>query len=185
MKTTCKKGKMSPKSLLVLDLDETLIHSTQYGPAGDFSIHIDGTPVRYQIHVRPGAKSFLKKMHNLSDFMDLGVWTAATPAYASRILDYLFPEWRTTFSFLRTRSKCTTLPEGYLVKDLRHLRDWQDVMLLDDNDLHVRFNNAPTKKVMRIKPYTSIDLHDRELLKCGRKIHNCLLHGKRLSSLCV
>lgn len=171
------------KSILVLDIDETLIHSVANGTPGDFAIQLTGDANLYQVHIRPGTKSFLKKMQSLLQFIDIGIWTAATHAYATAILDNICPEWRSTFSFLKTRNHCTNLPNGHVVKDLRRIREWNDVVLLDDNELNFRFNNSVMKKVMRIKPYSKINLSDRELLKCGRKIHACLLNGMNLSSL--
>lgn len=184
MNKNAQRNSMIKKPLLVLDIDETLIHSTTNGPPGDFFVHIPGDYNRYQVHVRPGAKSFLKKIRSLTQFADVGVWTAATAAYASRILDNIIPEWRSTFSFFKTRKHCTNLPNGHLVKDLRRLRDWNDVVLLDDNELNFRFNNDAMKRVMRIKPYSRVNLSDRELSKCGRQIHSCILSGKPLSSIC-
>ena len=185
MNKNTTQRKMARKSVLVLDIDETLVHSIPNGTRGDFTVTLNGDPTQYQVHVRPGAKSFLKKMLSLSQFLDVGVWTAATLVYATRILDQLLPEWRTKLSFLKTRTHCTTLPNGSLVKDLRRIRDWSDVLLLDDNPLNCRFNNwyGGTKTVLKIKPYIESNAADRELLRHGKNIHSCILSGKSIYNL--
>jgi TFIIF-interacting CTD phosphatase-like protein len=138
----------------------------------------------YRVHHRPGVKAFMNKLMALSQFVDVGVWTAATPAYASRILDTILPDWRRRLVFFKTRNSCTALPDGTLIKDLRRLKDWNDVLLVDDNawteQYNTRFNN---RSVYRIRPYKGANPEDRELSRCSRLIHRQLVAQAPLSAL--
>lgn len=86
-------GNMAPtdtRILLVLDLDETLVHVSysplagQAPPAGTMHA-VDGF---LHIYKRPHLDAFLEIVHPL---FDLAVWTAATGTYAQTILSTVFP----------------------------------------------------------------------------------------------
>ncbi|MFZ4778108.1 MAG: HAD family hydrolase, partial [Terrimicrobiaceae bacterium] len=74
-------GGSPARKLLVLDLDETLIHGCPEAVSGDFLAA--GIPV----FIRPGARDFLIKM---ADFYELAVWTSASSDYAADIVRELF-----------------------------------------------------------------------------------------------
>ncbi len=78
--------------MLVLDMDETLIHcvkSGEQGP-GDFQIQIeiDAEQIVMEINVRPGAAELLRKM---SKSFQIVVFTASHKKYADAILNRLDP----------------------------------------------------------------------------------------------
>eukprot|EP00501_MAST-03F_sp_TOSAG23-6_P002603 GSMAST32.ASY1.ANO1.2744.1 assembled CDS len=81
-----------PKLKLVLDLDETLVHSR-------FEDYMDTV----QVNTRPGLIPFLEKVSKL---YDLYIFTAATPDYASYVLNVLDPN-RTIFKGRFYRRHCT------------------------------------------------------------------------------
>ena len=125
-KTTTFPG----RKLLVLDLDETLIHGNPEAEEGDFLAA--GIPVI----VRPGARKFLAQMAKI---FDLAVWTSATEDYASDIVKTLFPS---PPMFLWCRERCVRRfnpekCETEYVKDLKKLRrlgwDLAHVLVVDDS----------------------------------------------------
>ena len=61
---------------LVLDLDETLVHYSDFGEKSGFL-------------VRPHARQFLS---NLSKFFEIGIFTASSKEYADWILDRIDTE---------------------------------------------------------------------------------------------
>lgn len=93
------------RSILVLDMDETMIHSPS--PHNRFIM-------------RPHVHEFLREMREAFD--ELVVFTAATREYASPILDHLESGIRgSLFSRRFYRDSCSVTPAGLLVKDLRIL----------------------------------------------------------------
>ncbi|CAM9925670.1 unnamed protein product, partial [Discosporangium mesarthrocarpum] len=72
---------------LVLDLDETLVHSSFKPISGaDFTLEIDVDGAYYQVFVmkRPGAEAFLQRVARLYEVI---VFTASLPQYANPLLD--------------------------------------------------------------------------------------------------
>jgi hypothetical protein len=81
----------SVKICLVLDLDETLIHSSfSVIPQADliFSFGPEETPVTVSVRVRPGARQFLE---DLAPLYELVVFTASVKTYADRVVDHIDP----------------------------------------------------------------------------------------------
>jgi hypothetical protein len=145
--------------LVVLDLDETLIHSRNAPTkrTADFTLTFKASPELYYVHKRPGLVTFLSKLRHLMKHTGLrvGVWTAANDAYAQKILDRIWSSWRDDLSFLRTRKHCTSLDNGATVKDLRRLPRSYVTLLVDDNpDTHA-FNTQNGFFVWKIKPFTA------------------------------
>jgi len=126
-----------PQTVLVLDLDETLVHSRT-----DMLMHTDaGTPHPADgamvVTVRPHAVEFLRRVASMFD--RLVVFTAGTRPYAEPIIDALEASSGVRIAQRLYRDDCTPIirpAEGVLVgyaKDLR--RVWPDlsrVLLLDN-----------------------------------------------------
>jgi RNA polymerase II subunit A small phosphatase-like protein len=87
------------RKLLVLDLDETLIHATAVPleRAADFTVEA------YHVYKRPHLASFLR--YALATF-DVGVWTSAGENYARQVLDRL--ALSQALRFIWTSQRCTT-----------------------------------------------------------------------------
>lgn len=125
----------SNKKLLVLDLDETLIHTFMKEVPENCEQITVKIPNKFEktIHfkIRPFCKEFLNKV---SQFFDICVFTAAHSSYANPILDALDPEG----CFFKDRyfnDSCTKINQ-YTVKDLRILKsDLKDVILVDNTAL--------------------------------------------------
>ncbi len=104
--------------LLVLDIDETLIHSSEshLGRDPDFTLF------DYHIYKRPGVDRFIQTCF---DWFEVGFWTSATPEYAEAVLKELNGSAKDR-AFLWTRERCTYRTDletrhQYVVKDIRKL----------------------------------------------------------------
>ncbi len=136
-----------PRKLLILDLDETLIHGSPDAGEGDFLAA--GIPV----FIRPGARAFIEEMATL---FDLAVWTSASSDYASDIVRELFPH---PPIFLWSRESCVrrfhpeTL-EIIFVKDLKKVRrqGWNlaHVITIDDSPEKLARNYG---NLVRVPPF--------------------------------
>lgn len=123
------------KKTLVLDLDETLIHSTPIKPRG----HI--VPKNFRINwrsstgevcsvytcLRPGVSQFLNWA---AERFEIVIFTASMPAYAKQVVRFL-ENGRHKF-YLFTRSDCV-FEHGMFVKDLSIInRDIKDIIIIDN-----------------------------------------------------
>ena len=117
------------KKTLVLDLDETLVHSSFQGIADpDFVLPVEVNGVVYSVFVlkRPGVSEFIEQ--TALNF-ELVVFTASLSAYANAVIDQLDPDHHITHRLFREH--CIQQADGY-VKDLSRLgRDLQSVILID------------------------------------------------------
>ncbi|KAJ1565311.1 hypothetical protein HK405_012652 [Cladochytrium tenue] len=131
------------KKCLVLDLDETLVHSS-FKPVSnaDFIIpvEIDGTVHSVYVLKRPGVDEFLQR---LGDQFEVVVFTASLSKYADPVLDMLdrsnVVKWRLF------REACVQ-HKGNYVKDLSQLgRELKDIIILDNSPASYIFH--PTNAV--------------------------------------
>ncbi len=83
--------------LLVLDLDETLVHATERPLERPAAFRLG----RYNVYPRPGVNEFLESV--LDAFTHVGVWTASTLPYALPVLDHLVDRDRLAFVWGRER----------------------------------------------------------------------------------
>lgn len=125
------------KPTLVLDLDETLVHSTiEPPPPGSpppdhvFSVTLENTTYNVFVRVRPNMHRFLAEVAKL---FELVVFTASQEAYAGRLLDMLDTERHIGHRLYRD---ACVLVEGNFVKDLDMLgRDLQHTTIVDNSPL--------------------------------------------------
>lgn len=120
------------RKTLVLNLDETLIHSSFKKPfmKHDFSLTIEYNQQYYPIYVslRPFLNDFLEKM---AKKYELVVYTASIPRYANIVIDRIDPKQKMV-SHRLYRENCIKKDSGSYIKDLKRLgRDLKDVILLD------------------------------------------------------
>lgn len=127
------------KKLLVLDLDETLIHCTgDMKRRHEFEVEVefindDGYTLKGLVNVRPGAKRFLQ---NASRDYELVLFTASVKYYADRILRIIDPT-RAYFSHYFYRESCTKTKSDRLVKDLSMFKNVpEDEIMLVDNTMY-------------------------------------------------
>jgi len=93
------KYKNEEQILLVLDIDETLIHATEQEMyrKSDFQVY------DYHVYQRPYLKEFLMKVSE--DFL-LAVWSSASDEYVDEIVRRIFPK-DIQLEFVWGRSRCT------------------------------------------------------------------------------
>lgn len=129
------------RKILVLDLDETLIHSHHDGvirpsmdrpntpPDFTLSVQIDGHPVRFCVHKRPHVDFFLNV---ISDWYDLVVFTASMEIYGSAVADKLDNN-RGILNRRFFRQHCE-LVQGSFTKNLAAVHsDMSRVFILDNS----------------------------------------------------
>ncbi|KAM3146050.1 hypothetical protein pb186bvf_001707 [Paramecium bursaria] len=155
------------RKTLVLDLDETLVHS-QFQPVTghDFQINVNflkqtfyqivvqGVQFVVYVTIRPGAEQFIETMF---EYYDIIMWTASLKEYADPVMDYIDPNRRAILRMYR--DSCTPLKNG-LTKNLNRLgKDLKDVIIIDNSV--ISFQLQP-ENAFHIKDFIN-DKSDREL----------------------
>ena len=126
------------KKTLVLDLDETLIHSdldliyknhiiTLYFDSEDD----DEKNIPIPLILRPGLFDFL---NYAKEKFELIIFTASQKNYADKIIDYIEKEQK-YFSLRLYREHCIFIKPGLYIKDLRIFknRDLKNIVLIDNS----------------------------------------------------
>lgn len=115
------------RKILVLDLDETLVHSSKFPPHPKVECFECGNP-QIRVFKRPGVDDFLLMCVSL---FDTYIYTYGTIIYADPILDKLCPTIRQDHRLYR--HKCSFI-KGHIIKDLdRFNRPLTEVILIEDN----------------------------------------------------
>ena len=157
-----KSESFADKKTLILDLDETLVHSS-FTPfkKNDIVLEVDFEGVMYNIYVlvRPYAEDFLK---NMSKYFEIIIFTASISKYASPLLDIIDKDKNIKYRLFRDH--CTYI-NGIFIKDLKRLnRNLEDVIIVDNSPLAYAFdsdNGLPIKtwyddpddiELMKIEP---------------------------------
>ncbi|XP_049624010.1 carboxy-terminal domain RNA polymerase II polypeptide A small phosphatase 1 [Suncus etruscus] len=125
------KAQDSDKICVVIDLDETLVHSS-FKPVSnaDFIIPVEIDGVVHQVYVlkRPHVDEFLQRMGELFECV---LFTASLAKYADPVAD-LLDKWG-AFRARLFRESCV-FHRGNYVKDLSRLgRDLRRVLILDNS----------------------------------------------------
>ena len=133
-----KEKEFENKKTLVLDLDETLVHSS-FTPfeKNDIILEVDFEGIMYNIYVlvRPSAREFII---NLSKYFELVIFTASIPKYASPLLDILDTDKNIKHRLYR--EQCTFI-NGLYIKDLKRLnRPLKDLIIVDNSPIAYAFN---------------------------------------------
>lgn len=152
------------QSLLILDLDETLIHTVVNKPS-KYDFEIDTGNGYYFVTKRPFLSQFLK--YTQENF-DLAVWTASGKSYASSVLKNIGID-SNKLDFFYTQENCTIkfnhdTYDYYGVKTLSKIRskfNLNRVLIIDDIELTAVNNYG---NLIHIKSFTG-DNTDNELLK--------------------
>ena len=157
--------KTSNKKTLVLDLDETLVHSVgvvdnKQGniTQPDFIIQVPQKNSSHDVHVmvRPHVEEFLERM---SKRYELVIFTASISKYANPLLNIVDKMGYVPFRLFREH--CTLINTAF-VKDLSLLgRDVKDIIILDNNPTAYSLNHY---NGFPIKSWFD-DKNDDELLK--------------------
>lgn len=142
-----KEKKDQKKITLILDIDETLIHSTFVSdPHADFHFYMSNDDITYDIYVsvRPGLKQFLK---TTAKYFELVAFTTARQNYADYILDRIDPDHYIKYRLYR---ESCIIYNGTFVKDLAKFgRDLRKVIIVD---------NSPA--CYMLQPYNGLAIQD-------------------------
>ncbi|MCL9805512.1 HAD family hydrolase [Flavobacterium amniphilum] len=91
------------KILVILDLDETLIHATRNPLYENWDFEL----FNYKIFIRPHLHVFLSF---LKDNFDVAVWSSASDDYVTKVVEEIFPD-DYGLKFVWGRTKCTYKPD--------------------------------------------------------------------------
>lgn len=161
--TSSRSSRLTQKTL-VIDLDETLIHSLAKGgrmSSGHMvEVKLNNTvgyggaalgpqhPILYYVHKRPHCDDFLRKVCR---WYNLVVFTASVQEYADPVIDWLEQE-RKYFSGRYYRQHCT-FRNGAYIKDLSSVEpDLSKVMILDNSPLSYIFHEGNTVQILFLSP---------------------------------
>ena len=158
--------KNNEKKLLILDLDETLVH-TSFQPIfinniiiePDITLKIlyDNKYYNLYVLIRPYVYEFLREM---SKIFIIYIFTASIKEYANPLLNEL--DKKKVITKRLYRENCTLTKEGKYVKNLNNFKyNLKDIILLDNNPISYSFNK---NNGIPIKTWHN-DKNDKELLK--------------------
>lgn len=155
-------GPISPedegRKCLVLDLDETLVHSSfKIIHQADFIVPVEIDNLTHNVYVikRPGVDEFLRRM---GDLYEIVVFTASLSKYADPVLDML--DIHRVVRHRLFRESCYN-HKGNYVKDLSQVgRDLTQTIIID---------NSPASYIFHVNNAVPVsswfnDPHDTELL---------------------
>ena len=151
----------SGKKTLVLDLDETLVHSSTQKPfpnKRNIVIHLKIKNIPYTIYVilRPFLQTFLKE---LSLYYDLYIFTASMGQYANTLINYI--DKNKVIIQVLNRNNCRYI-KGVFLKDLNIFKkDFKDIIIIDNNPVSYSLNK---NNGIPIRTWID-DPNDKELLK--------------------
>eukprot|EP00753_Platysulcus_tardus_P019705 PLAT7449.1.p1 GENE.PLAT7449.1~~PLAT7449.1.p1 ORF type:complete len:353 (+),score=142.65 PLAT7449.1:133-1059(+) len=145
------------RKTLVLDLDETLVHSS-FRPISSpdyiIPVEIDGTVHQVFVCKRPGVDLFMQKMGAVFEIV---VYTASLSKYADPLLDKL--DVHGVIDHRLFREACTYY-EGNYVKDLSQLgRSLAETIIVDNSPASYLFQ---PKNAIPVENFVD-DMGDREL----------------------
>lgn len=128
----------SHKHILMLDLDETLVHCCNFDPLESATAHhttsyIDDQNrcIQVKFNIRPHLKEFLEQV---SQHFDVGIYTAADKHYAMSMVNYIDPKGLYFKHFL-FREHTAKLETSYSAKDLRKVvpvEELKNILLVDN-----------------------------------------------------
>lgn len=124
------------KKTLILDLDETLVHSTvnSYSMYSDFKVNVRIDNRYYQVSVlkRPFVDEFLKQM---SQHYELVIFTASIPQYANLVIDLIDPNHLVAHRLFREHC---VLYNNLYIKELKYLgRNLNETMIIDVRNKYI------------------------------------------------
>lgn len=150
----------SNQHLIIFDLDETLIHSTEV----ELNHKCDFRVGKYFTYKRPNVEKLLS--YCINRFM-IAVWSSATELYTKSVVQHIFPEVD-KLCFVWSRDKCTyrvdlESDEFIWIKNLKKVKklgfDLDKVIVVDDSPEKLMFNYG---NLLRVDPFYG-NKNDNEL----------------------
>ncbi len=174
------------KKLLLLDLDETLIHSEykfSYNNKISNSDKIKEKCIYKEIHFKEGESEFQMIifirpflndfLENMNSCIDLGIFTAALQNYAEAALKIIDPSEK-FFKFKFFRDSCINIDDKIYIKDLSIIDNYDlKNIILVDNSLYSFLNNLNNGVLVNSFYY---DENDDQLIFAKNYILNSLLN---------
>lgn len=153
-----KSPKFANKKCLILDLDETLVHSSfKYLRVADFVIPVEIDNQVHHVYVikRPGVDEFLKKV---GEWFEVVVFTASVLKYGDPLLDKL--DIHKSVHHRLFRDSCYNY-QGNFIKNLSQIgRPLNDSIIIDNSPASYIFHPQHS---IPISSWFS-DTHDNELI---------------------
>eukprot|EP00744_Colponema_vietnamica_P002758 GILI01004295.1.p1 GENE.GILI01004295.1~~GILI01004295.1.p1 ORF type:complete len:288 (+),score=58.55 GILI01004295.1:43-864(+) len=148
------------KKCLVLDVDETLVHSS-YQPPGRYDLHlklrVQGNICNVYVAYRPFVREFFKF---IAPLFEIVIFTASVSIYCEPLMDAL--DDTGSLGRLRLFREHCSYVQGSHVKDLNLLgRDLNDVVIIDNSPIAYLFQQ---RNAIPILSWFS-DERDDELMK--------------------
>ena len=143
--------------LVILDLDETLIHSTVEEPETGYDFKSSG----FFVKTRPFAMKFCEKVSN---HYPTAVWTSSTEDYAIPIVEHL--GLASGIKFLWTRNRCTLTKDmetgkEFWLKNLKKVKksgySLERTIMIDDSPIALKKNYG---NLLQVLPYMGINEDD-------------------------
>ena len=156
-----KSKNIIKKKTLILDLDETLVHSgfNQFKRKSDIilNINVDGKNHTIYVLKRPFVDHFLKEV---SKYFEIIIFTASIQQYASALLDKLDKE-KLLFNGRLYRQNCI-FSNGLYLKDIKQIgKNLEDMIIIDNNPASFIINEDNGIPILTWYD----DLNDNELNK--------------------
>ena len=154
---------MPDRPLLVLDVDETLLHGAEMPLGRECDLRVGV----FFIYMRPHVELFLT---SVAEHYDLAVWSSATRGYLKEVVKALMVGQKAPLLFVWDRTSCTrrldpVKLDHFFLKDLKKVKskgfDLTRVLILEDEPRKVQkhYGNA-----VYVQPFEG-GLDDDELLK--------------------
>ena len=147
------------KKTLILDLDETLVHSGfhPFNRKSDFTLNIKVDGKNHTIYVlkRPYVEEFLSE---IAPYFEIIIFTASISEYASPLIDMLDKNKLTSGRLFRQHC---LFNHGLYLKDIKIIqKDLKDVIIIDNNPVSYVMNQDNGIPILTWYD----DLNDKELL---------------------
>ena len=164
------------KKTLVLDLDETLIHS-QHSPFSSsesdivLKLALENDPHDIHVLIRPGAKEFIKKMNK---YFEIVIFTASVSKYAIPLINLIDDKGLCIHRLYREH--CSLVNTSF-IKDLTKLgRDLKDIIIIDNS------NVAKIGMFNQVSCLPKIDVSNNLLNNDKNNKLNENVNGKKMST---
>ena len=168
------------KKILVLDLDETLIHADfdeefspdEYDTIIQFKAKNEEEKKEKNIEDSDSTKHFLEEVNK---YFEVGIFTASVKEYADAVISFLDPENK-LIKFRLYRNNCINYNDAFTVKDLRIFKnvDLKKIVSLDNSmySFAAQINNG-----ILINSFIN-DKEDNELFNALNYLVNFILPAK-------